>query len=163
MKTTTVEIACDASTMELEAVVTTTEVLSDQRLASLLCCGFEGGVGYWCTIVDFETPEEVFPILDRGHKDPKTYPHNEFPLLPEGTVICQVCIDANVDENGYCVDDTGERLPMLKLDREAIARGLQVMADKYPHHMRDFLDEKEDSETGDVFIQCCLLGEVVYG
>jgi len=37
------------------------------------------------------------------------------------------------------------------------------MAEKYPRHFANFAQEAEDAETGDVFIQCCVLGEIVYG
>ena len=51
----------------------------------------------------------------------------------------------------------------MTLDGDAVQRGLQTMAEKYPRHWGDFIRENEDAITGDVFIQCCLLGEVVYG
>lgn len=49
------------------------------------------------------------------------------------------------------------------LDGEAISRGLVIMAEKYPNHFGDFMIEEDDAITADVFIQCCVLGEVVYG
>jgi hypothetical protein len=44
----------------------------------------------------------------------------------------------------------------------AIKSGLKVMAEKYPHHWQDFVSENDDAITGDVFLQCCLFGEIVY-
>jgi len=38
-----------------------------------------------------------------------------------------------------------------------------VMAKKEPRHFADFLKEDYDETTGDVFLQCCLFGEVIYG
>jgi len=52
---------------------------------------------------------------------------------------------------------------VLRLDRAALEPGLQIMAEKYPRHFANFAQEAEDAETGDVFIQCCVLGEIVYG
>jgi len=49
------------------------------------------------------------------------------------------------------------------LDLAAIRKGLQIMADKYPHHFRDAMAENDDAITGDVFLQCCLFDEIVYG
>jgi hypothetical protein len=37
------------------------------------------------------------------------------------------------------------------------------MVEKYPRHYADFKDGDEDASTGDVFLQCCIFGEVVYG
>lgn len=113
-----------------------------RRIADLLCCGFEGGVGYWCRIEDYVAPEKPRGVLDGD----RVYRHVDYPLTG-GAVLC-------VTEDD---DET------LRLDRAAIDRGLAVMAEKYPRHWGDFQRENEDAITGDVFIQCCLLGEVVYG
>jgi hypothetical protein len=37
------------------------------------------------------------------------------------------------------------------------------MAREAPQHFADFLNENDDADTGDVFVQCCLLGEIRYG
>jgi hypothetical protein len=34
---------------------------------------------------------------------------------------------------------------------------------QYRSHFGDMIGETGDATTGDVFLQCCLLGEVVYG
>lgn len=47
--------------------------------------------------------------------------------------------------------------------KESIEKGLQVMADKYPRHFNDIITENDDAETADVFVQCAVLGEVVFG
>jgi hypothetical protein len=44
-----------------------------------------------------------------------------------------------------------------------IESGLQVMADKYPKHFADFMSEEDDCVTADVFLQCCLFGDIIYG
>lgn len=42
--------------------------------------------------------------------------------------------------------------------------GLVIMAKKYPEHFANvILDDHQDAETADFFIQCCLFGEIVYG
>lgn len=48
------------------------------------------------------------------------------------------------------------------LNLQTIKKGLTVMAKKEPHHFADFLQEQGDMNTGDVFLQCCLFGEVRY-
>jgi hypothetical protein len=37
------------------------------------------------------------------------------------------------------------------------------MAEKYPHHFADFIEGAEDAETSDVFVQCAVLGGIVFG
>lgn len=34
---------------------------------------------------------------------------------------------------------------------------------KYPRHWADVLAENDDATTGDVFLQCCLFGECIFG
>lgn len=48
-------------------------------------------------------------------------------------------------------------------DLNSIQNGLKVMAEKAPSHFGDFMDDTHDAITADVFLQCCLLGEIVYG
>ncbi len=41
--------------------------------------------------------------------------------------------------------------------------GLKVMGEKYPRHFSNWLQENDDAETADVFLQCALFGEIVFG
>lgn len=41
--------------------------------------------------------------------------------------------------------------------------GLSLMSRDYPNHFADFMAENEDAETADVFVQCCIFGNIVYG
>lgn len=59
------------------------------------------------------------------------------------------------------VDHEDEPMAYL-LNLEKIKKGLTVMAKKEPSHFADFLQENADMITGDVFLQCCLFGEVKY-
>jgi hypothetical protein len=49
------------------------------------------------------------------------------------------------------------------LNLRSIKKGLEVFASKYPRHFADFVSENDDASTGDVFLQCCLFGELVFG
>lgn len=49
------------------------------------------------------------------------------------------------------------------LNPSSIRRGMQIMADNYARHMGDFIRENDDATTADVWLQCALLGRVVYG
>jgi hypothetical protein len=49
------------------------------------------------------------------------------------------------------------------LDNEAVQLGLQIMAKDYPNHFADLVNETGDATTDDVFLQCCLFGELIYG
>lgn len=49
------------------------------------------------------------------------------------------------------------------LDSVAVKQGLVRMAKQCPYQFGQWLNAREDSETGDVFLQCCIFGAVVYG
>jgi hypothetical protein len=50
-----------------------------------------------------------------------------------------------------------------KLNEENLLIGLNKMATSYPRHFLDMVMENDDGDTADIFLQCCILGEVVYG
>lgn len=126
----------------------TTANVSFQRVADLLCCAIEGGSTYWAEIVKVKEPKECSFLMDsdsggEGHKPYLSdYPFNG------GSITFS--------------DGEGD-MPDSVLDLESIKKGLQVMAIDHPRHWQAFLNENEDADTGDVFLQCCLYGEVVFG
>jgi len=123
----------------MEFSVTTTTTISTERMSDLLCCGMEcGGYGDF-EIVGYE-PEAMSEACE--------FPHIEMPFLG-GAVLMK--------------DKYGDSDKVHRLDLEAMKRGLQVMAEKQPGAVRDLIDENEDVITGTIFIQCALLGEIIYG
>lgn len=50
-----------------------------------------------------------------------------------------------------------------ELTLSAVKRGLVIMAKKFPDHFADILKDNTDNDTGDVLLQCAILGDVVYG
>lgn len=64
---------------------------------------------------------------------------------------------------GHIVLTDFEENREYRLDLESIKSGIQTMASKYPRHYSDFVSENDDAITGDVFLQCCVFGEIVYG
>lgn len=135
--------------MEIKA----TTKFTDHQIKSLLCCGFEGGVGYWCQIKDYAFAEGLtYEDFCKGGKmqgEEYWHPCQLVPMTPGCAVIC--------------IETEEEDPKPLTLNRTKIEVGLQLMADKFPRHFGNFMDDNADAETGDVFIQCCLLGDVVYG
>jgi len=65
------------------------------------------------------------------------------------------------------LDDNGDYSKDHKLcwfgETDSIHSGIKVMAMRYPDHFGDWLSGKDDAITAYVFLQCCLLGEVIYG
>ena len=127
----------DTKTEQEPFSVSVKHTITQERLEDLLCCAFEGGIGYWAMI------KYVEPVAGAD------YAH-QFPARGGHLILA---------------DSTGEGWPECDptLDGKAVREGLQTMADKYPKHMADFMAENDDAITGDVFVQCCIFGEVVFG
>lgn len=122
-----------------------------KQIAYLICSAIEGGIAYWCPrqAFKYKKPEKWEPIMDAGDEKPEEWPCYDYPLLAGGAVTFKADKDAPVR---VCV-----------LNLETIAKGLQLMAEKYPRHFGDFMNESGDATTGDVFVQLCVFGDVVYG
>ena len=113
------------------------------QISDLLCCALEGGSNYWYSIERFVKPTgDMF----RSNLDTE-FRHLDYPLSPGGALII--------------VDSDGDMDPAT-LNLESIQRGLQIMAEKYPRHMTDFIQDNCDADTGDVFLQCACYGDVVF-
>ena len=128
---------------ETQITVTTTVVVSDQRIQDLLVTAFEGGSNDWYVIKSFNYPKgqtkESLGI---------EFPHAELPLKEGGSLT---------------IGDLSNKKVNKILDRAAIVRGLKLMAEKQPRHWTDFMDENDDAITADVFLQLAVFGEVIYG
>lgn len=49
------------------------------------------------------------------------------------------------------------------LNKLSLKKGLELMAKQYPKHFMDLVSENFDADTGDIFLQLCLFGDVIYG
>lgn len=52
---------------------------------------------------------------------------------------------------------------LYNLDRAAVNNGLAIFAAESPKCFADFMRGHGDAITGDAFVQCCVLGKVIYG
>lgn len=122
------------------------------RISDLLCSAFEGGSNYWYQIVAKQEPVKFEFRSDADN----IYPHLDYPLNPGGYLTITTL-----------EGDTHKGKKEWRLDRLAVTEGMAAMAALKPgnggHHYPDFLAENDDATTGDVFLQCCLFGEVIYG
>lgn len=127
-----------------------------KRVQDLLCNAFEGGSNYWYLIEEFHKPTR-FDHYSWDAPEPgraqEVFKHLDYPTNPGGYLIVS---DAKLEGE---IDKVSKR----RLNLASIEEGLKVMAEKYPRHFADFMTEHDDAITGDVFLQCCLFGEVVYG
>ena len=122
--------------------------VSKERVGDLLCSAFEGGSNYWYMIEEFIKPPVVVQHTGLG----EVFRHLDYPLSEGGALMVSDSKAANPGE-----------AKTTRLDWPRLLEGLKIMAEKYPRHYGDWLAENDDADTGDVFLQCCVLGDVVYG
>lgn len=133
--------------------------VAKMSVISLLVSALEGGSNYWYCNAHYDLPKGIeFGDFRPGGKfspEDSEYFH-PLQIIPfvEG---CALTI-----EDTEAVDDDGEP-KKYRVDVYALKRGLEIMSKKYPSHFQDFITENDDSETGDVFLQCCVFGELIYG
>jgi hypothetical protein len=117
--------------------------VSDERIKDLICNSLDGGYGgshYWAEIKAYNYP-------DGKTKESYRFPFMELPLTQTGSIVIHD-LEGNKD---------------YTLDRKACLKGLSIMAKDQPKFFADFMSEDDDAETGDIFLQCALFGEVIYG
>ncbi|SRR6266496_1782155 len=128
---------------------TVTQTLTTEQLSDVLCSALEGGSNYWYHIEEFVEPTlwefDSEPRREHGH----LHWAQDYPLNPGGALLIR---DSEDSDHGT-----------MRLDLEAIQKGLTILAKKYPRHLADILTENADADTGDALLQCCLFGDVVYG
>ena len=123
--------------------------ISSKDIEYILCSAFEGGSNYWANY-DYIVEVDIYkrfvgveiPIMSAW----------EFPLYDYGFVVFQQ----------YDLE-TNEKTEKSILDKKSLFQGAKIMAQRYPRHFKDWINENDDSITADVFLQCCLFGEIVYG
>lgn len=136
-----------------------TQKVDLQRIEDLLCGAFEGGSNYWYQIEGYTKPKaltfkgDCLDLLKEGDDPMKKFRYLTYPLNEGGAVLIST-------DEGELNEDNKD---IHTLDLKAIKKGLQIMAKDYPRHFNDFMQENDDACTSDVFLQCCLFGEVVFG
>ena len=122
--------------------------VSHERINDLICGAMEGGSNHWYCIDSFNYPVKE-GTLERHTKESLgiKFGHIELPMKGGSLTISDS-------------EDGGGNT--FTLDKEACIRGLKVMAEKYPEHFADWRNEDDDATTADVYLQCCLFGEIVY-
>lgn len=122
-------------------ILSTTEV-SDERVLDMICGAFEGGSNYWIDRV-----RAVQPLLPAG-TGVVWYARPEFYADPNWCfrVWAQQDSKAGYHANSGCV-----------------YAALTKMAEDYPSDWADLINENDDANTHDLFMQLLVLGEVIYG
>lgn len=113
-------------------------VIVVRKITDQIITAIEGGTGYWLSAFQ--------PGPGHAYFGDPWYANQTIWARPDFHVT------ATTHEDGS-----------FEFTPKELQRGLDVVAEKYPNRLFEILDENGDAETADVFLQCCLFGEVVYG
>lgn len=127
--------------------VTNKATITPQRIADTITAGVEGGISYWADQFFLSEPGSAkLNPEENWYCDGKLYATDDFVI--------------EVRQEEEHVQGAGTKLFIRRAD---IQQALEIMAEKYPWHFDNIVNENEDSETGDVLIQLAALKEIVYG
>ena len=129
--------------MEEYLEVKATVRIPEQKIHDMIVTAVEGGSNYWAKF--------VFP---KDYKQ-KYQSYEQIPFSNDNIEVYDVETDELL---GY-------------LNRMSIKVGLQLMAYRKDmkgkqmpdRHFKNLATDNDDAETADVFMQLCVMGEIVYG
>ncbi len=119
--------------------------IQPDRIRDLVVNAVEGGISYWC--------EEFSPFYIDIIKEKGRVWYDQEELYTKEFSI-KIILRADDDFNGK---------KEFYLHPAGINKGLQIMAEKYSWHLNNIIQENDDAETADVFIQLAIFDEIVYG
>ena len=111
-------------------------LFTKEEIGSFIVTALEGGSNYWI--------DHVAVPRDNWLEGAKYY---DIPMKGGAIIITEY------DGDG------AEKV----LNKEGIAEGLEILRIKYPWHFRDLVRETYDAAAADAFLQCAVLGDIVYG
>ncbi len=125
-----------------------------KRIQDLLCSALEGGSNYWYQISGHDMPHDLsYADFRKGGKftNPAEYWHPDeiFPVTPG----CASLIKAPGDYDKFGV----------WVNLAAFEHAMELLAEKFPKQAALVIDDEDDAETGDIFLQLAVFGEVIYG
>jgi hypothetical protein len=131
----------DQNTTKFAEVNVTVEV-SLKVIEDLFCCAVEGGSEYWC--------KKIRP-LNKEQGDKYEYAHEY--MAAHGFYA-------------WDYDEDKDTLNKIRVSPKKIKEAIKLMAKNYPRHFKNAVFDdgvRMDASTGDVFLQLCCLGDVIYG
>ena len=124
--------------------------ISSEQIGHLLTSALEGGSNYWMSW-DYSSKYKKWVNM--------TLPLHTVNF--EGTFFTFPQYLIQHDAYGLTIRESDGVKHNLTLNK--MKKGLKIMASNYPKHFHNFITGNEDAQTGDVFLQCCVLKKVIYG
>lgn len=122
-----------------------------ERITNSLIGAFEGGSTYWLRQIEYVEGSATGTEYD----NPKYADEHFWNDGGRATLTYDNPEPPESDDDG---DQASKEVGMAEFKV-----GLAVMAAKCARHFGDLVAENDDAVTHDVFIQCVLFGDVVYG
>lgn len=118
-----------------------------ERLTDMIVGAIEGGSAYWCeTFVPDNSTVELANVKRGGIW------YSESSYWLEGGKAFLEFEKPTEDHDGNAT-----------IGKQQFINGLTIMAAKAPQHFADLVNETDDATTSDVFLQCVLFGEIIFG
>lgn len=124
-----------------------TITISNQRREDMIVGALEGGSNYW-----YFLPDTAVKAIKDATPEMKKEPLS---------IRMWKAIDKGATIQIFDADNESEKLGEINLS--SVEKGEQIMADQHPYHFANLISENDDATTADVWFQCCVLSEVVYG
>ena len=122
----------------------TIPVFYTDLLTNCLVGALEGGSNYWLNSYEYATPRDGF--------EAPAYADEKF-WMTGGRV------KLTFDDP----EDGDEAQKTMEIGFDDLQRGAAIMAQKFGKHFGDLVAENDDAITHDVFIQCVLFEDIIYG
>lgn len=110
--------------------------ITNERISDLLIGAVESGIYYWCV--------KIRP----------NYNHDESSDIP---------YYANIYDENWSIKVFDEDENCHFLDKDSLKKGIKIMNKNYNQHYMNAIGDDYDAITADVFFQCCVFGETIYG
>lgn len=120
-----------------------------ERVTNCLIGAIEGGSTYWLNAFQ-SLPASADIRADLKSRDLIWYAEDEFWTRGGG---------AHLEFDKPTEDSSGQK----NIGIQDLTDGLSVMARIAPRHFGDMIQENDDAITHDVFLQCVLFGEIIFG
>lgn len=119
-------------------------------IADLISSALNSGISYWCSNCTVKLGPNVTKEIINTKYNTMWYA-SYVPFFPDSFISFQLfdveCFDGEIKV----------------LNIESITKGLEILANKYNNHFSNIIEENYDAETADVFIQCCIFGDIIFG
>lgn len=131
-------------------IAVTAEILVPmERIVNCLIGAFEGGSTYWLRQIEY-----VEGSANGEYENPR---YSDEHYWNDGGRA-----NLSYDNPEESEDEDGDQVTK-EIGTSELTAGLSIMAVKHPRHFGDLIAENDDAITHDVFIQCVLMGDTVYG